>query len=220
MMLPVRWSHSVAAVACLMVVCMTSVGCSSSGSGPDPSTSVASPIPRDATTGDLACGFLSHSSIAAALGRSDFTVTGALSPAAQPNPDGTTFSAATCKVSLPDQGDAFALDVTVAQVAITDQQIVNTAGSPSRSFTYPSDTGAGFASYDSYHDAKGNSYKSCQSGLVRGDWTVTLGVQMPGPGRDSLNDTVALAESVVATLKIPLRPTKPYPWNATSSSPS
>lgn len=171
---------------------------------------------------DLLCGFVSRESVVTALGRSDFTVSGDRVPSNKPNPDGTRFKSAHCAVSVPDGGESPALEVLVEPIAITDLGIVQTAHFEAASFTYPASIGIGFVSRDGYTDANNKSYPSGESGLIRGDWTITLGIQMSAQGRNAVDDTVALAQEVVDVLKIPLKPTKPYPteWSTYLPSPS
>lgn len=162
---------------------------------------------------DLLCGFVPRPSVVAALGRSDFTVSGELVRAPSRNPDGTTLASAHCAVSVPGGGQspAFSVKVEPFDRAGGDGGIIRAAHSGAADFTYPDSIGIGFASVGGYHDASGKTHTSCDSGLVRGDWTITLGVLVPGSGRNSLDDTVALAQEIIDVLKLPLQPTEPYP---------
>ena len=170
---------------------------------------------------DLLCGFVPRASIETALGRSDLTATGGKQPASSPRPDGTTFERASCAVTVPGGGQTPAFSVEV--VPLTGDAgagIIRTARLGTAQFTYPDSVGVGFASYGTYHDAKGREYRTCESGLLRGDWMITLGIELPGPGRNVLDDTVAVAQEIVDTLRLPLKPTRPYPAAAASGVPT
>ena len=183
-------------------------GCSSSGGGPEP-TPLPTPLPTTAPHGPTLCGFLAKASVETALGRADETATGSARELSSGAPGGSV--RASCAVAVPGDGESDALDVRVRKVAATDLDIVRTARSGSATFTYPSDVGVGFASRDLYTDAAGHEHPSVQSGLIRGDWTVTIGLQVPGRTRDPVADVVALAEQVIAALHLPAKPSRPYP---------
>ena len=160
---------------------------------------------------DKLCGFVPRTSIETALGRSDFTASGDVEPAKDSNPDGTTLAGASCNVAVPKGGESPAFSVKVEPFSLaTGAGILRTAKLPN-DFVYPATAGVGFASRDTYRDGAGKSHESCESGLVRGDWVITLGIEIPGDGRNALDDTVALAGEIVDELKLPLQPTKPYP---------
>lgn len=170
---------------------------------------------------DLLCGFVPRPSVVTALGRSDLTVTGELVPAPSRNSDGTTLASAHCEVSIPGGGQSPAFSVEIVPFDPDDAAgIFRAAHGSAVDFTYPDSIGVGFASYGGYHDASGKDHVSCDSGLVRGDWTITLGVLVPASGRNALDDTVALAQEIVDQLHMPLKPTKPYPSELVSPTPS
>jgi hypothetical protein len=50
-----------------------------------------------------------------------------------------------------------------------------------------------------------------RSGGRKGGQLATLGIQVPGPGRDPLADVVALVEQTIAALRLPARNSQPYP---------
>jgi hypothetical protein len=118
---------------------------------------------------------------------------------------------ASCAVATPGDGESDALDVRVAKVAATDADIARTARSGTADFTYPADIGVGFANRDHYTDAAGHQHRSVESGLIRGDWTITIGLQVPAAGRDPLADVVSLAQQFIATLHLPAHASHPYP---------
>ena len=97
---------------------------------------------------------------------------------------------------------------------------MRTARSGSATFTFPRDIGVGFASRDSYSDAAGHAYRSIEAGLLRGNWTITVGLQMPGKGRSALVDTVALVQQMIGTLHLAPSPTRPYPHPLRPPSPT
>jgi hypothetical protein len=216
-MTPPRRSALWRAGVLAMSMAVLLAGCTSSGPTSQP-TSQAAPLPTEGTHVDLLCGFVPRSSIETALGRSDFTASGGVTAAGSANPDGTTFARAQCGVSLPEEaaGEAPAFSVKVAPVVLTDADIARTANSGD--FSYPDVIGIGFASRDSFTDSRGVTHRTCESGLLRGDWAITLGIQTPAPGRNVLDDTVALAQEIVNGLKIPREPTTPYPADFTPSS--
>lgn len=160
---------------------------------------------------DKLCGFVPKTSVETALGRSDFTVSGDVTAARTKNADGTALAAASCSVSVPKGGQTPAFSIKVVPFSeAAGAGILRTAKLPN-DFVYPQAIGVGFASRDTYRDAAGKSHQSCESGLVRGDWVITLGIEIPGEGRNVLDDTVALAQEVVDELDLPLKPTTPYP---------
>ncbi len=177
----------------------------------------------------LLCGFLSRSSVETVLGRPDLVVNGGRTPAAAVNADGTTFSRAICSVTTPGYpaGQALPFDVEVRPVAITNLGIVQTAHAYAASndgYVYPAGVGTGFAS-DEGMSAHGKAYSTVESGLLRGDWalTLTLATTVSTRGddaRDPLSDAVAVMQQVANTLKIPLRPTKGYPEDFYAADPT
>lgn len=196
-------------------------GCTSSGlptshtSHSSSGVAAQSPLPTKGSSVDLLCGFVPKQGVVTALGRGDFTVSGELSKSAEPNPDGTMVKSASCTVEIPHGGDAAAFSVAVERFTErSGSGILRTARTPGQllgNTKYPTDVGIGFAGVDTYTDGLGHVHNSCNSGLVRGDWVVTLGILVPGPGRQPVQDTMALAEEIVNELKLPLNPTKPYP---------
>lgn len=178
-----------------------------------PTSLLPSPLPTKGSHVNLLCGFVSRASVELALGRSDFTVEGSLTPARSPNPDGTKFSHARCAVSAPDGGQSPALDITVEPFVAggQDEGIIREARSGCAAFTYPPQIGVGFVNHDLYTDGTGRQHTSAESALLRGDWKLTLGIQIPAKGRDALSDVVGLAQEIVDELRLPLKPTTPYP---------
>lgn len=196
-----------ASVAAVLLI----TGCTS-GSGANSKTSaLPTPLPTSVAGDGLVCGIVPRVTVATALGRTDFSASGGVVPAASRNPDGTQFASARCQVTVSRGGESPALDFTIRRVAVTDLDIVRGARKHAYEYTYPSDVGIGFAFRESYHDAAGKSYRSGESGMIRGDWTITMGIQAPADGRDAMTDAIALMNLVVSALKIPLQPSKPYP---------
>ena len=178
---------------------------------------------------NLICGFVPRSSVETLLGRSDLIVSGGLTPAASVNADGTTFSRASCSVTTPGYpaGQALPFDVEVRPVTVTNLGIVQTAHAYAASndaYVYPAGVGTGFASAEGM-TAHGTAYSTVESGLLRGDWalTLTLATTVSTRGddaRDPLSDAVAVMQEVVDALKIPLRPTKAYPKEFYAADPT
>lgn len=194
-----RVNHWRPAALVAVLVGALATGCSSSGS-PLPSVSLPSPLPTTVSPGLLTCGFFPIATVRTVLGRQHFD--------AHPSGSGRH---RTCAITVPGGGRADALDIAVHRVAATDVDIVRTAKSEAAAFSYPSDIGVGFASHDLYHDAAGREYHSAETGLIRGDWTITAGIQLPAAGRDPLADVVAIVQQVIAALNIPAHPSRPYP---------
>lgn len=222
--LPRRLLGRTGATAALLVALLAStlVACSSNGSDEPTVSAVPTPLSTKGSNVDLLCGIVPRASVEMALGRSDFTVSGELTPAAAPNPDGTTFKSGHCAVMLPgeDPNGRVAFSVDIKPVALTDLDIVKNARSGASDFSYPPDIAVGFASRDGFTDSHGTQHNTCESGLLRGDWTITLGIETPGAGRNPLDDTVALAQEIIDVLKLPLKPSEPYPpeFSAAASS--
>jgi hypothetical protein len=159
--------------------------------------------------GTRLCDLVGKSSVEVALGRTDVSANGF---ARKPDPDVRPgYLLARCRVSVPGDGGAFAFDVDVRRLADADAGIARNARSGALPFTYPKDIGIGFAHNDLYHDAAGRPYSSVESGVIRGDWAITLGIQTPGPDRDPLADVVAFVQQVIAALHLPAHPSRPYP---------
>lgn len=176
-----KWGAPVVALA---LVCGAVSGCTSSGKARDRSSAPApTALPTKGSHADLVCGFVYRSSVETALSRTDLVVTGGLTPAASVNPDGTNFSRARCSVTVAGYpaGQALPFKVTVSPVVISDFGIVQTTQSDAATgfdYVYPTDVGVGFASEDSF-TTKGITYSAPDSGLLRGDWTIKLGLVTP-----------------------------------------
>ena len=195
-----------AAFAAVLVAALAT-GCSSSGSpGPSP---LPAPLSTTVPDGAKLCGFLGRRNVERALGRTDETARGGVHELPRDAPPGSLL--ASCAVAVPGDGASDAFHIDVRRVDRTDSDIVRTARSGVATFTYPRDIGVGFASRDLYHDAAGRAYRSVESGLIRGDWTITLGLQLPGRNRDPVADLVALAQQAIAAMHLPAQPSRPYP---------
>ncbi len=199
---------------CLLVVILTILAllmsaCSSSGSPNSPTDAAPSSPPTKGSAVPLLCGFVPKSSVLEALGRSDFTVTGNVTKAARHNADGTVLAGARCAVSVPGGGTVPALEIQVVPLKGNAGAGIIRAAALEMNAHYPSNVGIGFANNLGYQNPNGR--ESAVSGLLRGDWMLTLSIAMPGAGRDAIADVMALAEEVVAELKLPLKPTTPYP---------
>ncbi len=216
-----RFAHGpVATLTVLTALLAVLAGCSGGGAHhPDPSASDVTgvePLPTKGVSNvDLLCGFVSRQSVEAALGRKDLTVSGRIEPAGTPNADGTKLASARCSVTIAQGGQAPAFSVMVEPFTpATGAGILRTARiTPdyTGNVHYSNDVGIGFAAPDTYIDGEKKAHDSCNSGLVRGNWVITLGINVPGAGRNAVQDTMALAQEIVDELKLPLEPTKPYP---------
>ena len=199
--------HRLRRVVAAALIAAAATGCSTSAVRA-PSTPLPTPLPTT-PHGTRLCGLLGKSSVAAALGRTDVSAKGFVHKV---DPDRRAgYLVATCQVSVPGDGGGFAFDVDVRRVAAVDAGIVRNARSGALPFTYPENIGIGFAHNDLYHDAAGRPYSSVESGVIRGDWAITLGIQMPAPDRDPLADVVAFVQQVIAALHLPAHPSRPYP---------
>lgn len=214
-----RWLGHQRLLIVVVVVAAALSGCTQGGR---PSrTHDATPLPTGATAGALLCGFVSRQAVITALGRSDITATGGAETARSRNPDGTSLARAHCTVDIPHGGQAPAYSVDVTPFSLPNGGlIVRNVVAGDYPVTYPSNVGIGFCDEDSYTDGNGKSHPSCNSGLVRGDWTITSGVQVPGPGRNAVGDTMAITQQIVTQLKLPLRPSRPYPAGLTATTAS
>lgn len=155
---------------------------------------------------DLLCGFVPKKSVETALGRTDISASGRLQKATSKNADGTTFAQAQCEVSTPGaKQPALTVRVTpyttdLAETAMRNATVPNF-------YHFPAYIGIG-----TVLDALGSGTGSGKdAGLLRGDWFIAIGLIYPAKGRHALDDLVALVQEVIDQLKIPLKPTKPYP---------
>lgn len=199
--------------AAAVALCAVLAACSGS-SAPD-----TSPLPSTASSGRSICGFVDAPSLQTALGISDLhaddiSLDGGLHylPASQHDLDGTQLQGASCGVTVLSDGgadQAFGAQVeSVAERPDLVQNIVDdTAGARRAAYTFPTSYGTGIAL-----SGGGGGHVE----LLRGNWIVLLGVDIPGPGRNAVKDSIALTEQVIATLELPEQPNKPYPAPAKS----
>lgn len=195
-----------AVAGALLAVAMLSA-CTSSAPHPD-----TSPLSTSASAPPLYCSFVSKASTQTALGTDQLLGLGAPNYATgrQRNLDGGRLVSASCTVS---KSNGIALTVDVLPIdARPDvvQQLVNGVAAGQGSYHFPPSYGLGYA-FRQHPDATASNLQGATSAILRGNWYVAVSIDSPGPGRNAVDDSVAITRQVIAFLHLPATHAKPYP---------
>jgi hypothetical protein len=182
------------------------------------------PLPTTTPAGALLCGFLDSASASTALGGAKFSTSGGVDyffGTAQRNADGGLLQGATCQLYTKQDREA-ALSVSVQAIGVrpdVDAQVAALArdgiatyeDDAKAAYLFPADEGLGGAVYYSSEDRNLHTHRAGRADVLWGNWDVSVGVDLPGSGRDPVKDAVALTRQVTQQLKLPTARTLPLP---------
>jgi hypothetical protein len=193
---------SSALVACVLAV--TALTACESDKEPDVSST-----PNPSSQGELICGFVPKSEVAAMVGSTDLFSTGTAI-----EDRGSEVSWGNCFVRI-GTGTVSALEVSVdsAHTNSIGATYVKWAKEPKpgrQPFPAANPTGFSEPKYG-FTPSPGEKVRTgAFAAYVRGDWFITIRNHRPAAGRDAVADAAQLAQSIATTLQLPEAPATPY----------